>query len=467
MFDNYGSSPRPWGTLAIRDGGRSVNRFIPTPVGNTSASSSNMPAAPVHPHARGEHGPRIFTREIRVGSSPRPWGTPRSDWAASWTARFIPTPVGNTAGDLRTNGHRPVHPHARGEHNEPMLNVQYCDGSSPRPWGTRACAGELPVEARFIPTPVGNTSRESRSSSSRAVHPHARGEHTGTTLRTLSCSGSSPRPWGTLRITGLAVAADRFIPTPVGNTTSCHLRFRAISVHPHARGEHRMPVNLESLDIGSSPRPWGTQNRKQITDGIKRFIPTPVGNTEWLPGCPGAWPVHPHARGEHVFIKKLYSAAAGSSPRPWGTRFSGKRFRVDGRFIPTPVGNTSYGAYSTYSAAVHPHARGEHEIPQKSMIQIRGSSPRPWGTPDTARPIRAECRFIPTPVGNTGTARPAFDRRSVHPHARGEHHVSVDEVADSRGSSPRPWGTRSVDIEQANNGRFIPTPVGNTPELLA
>src|SRR5690606_37984694 len=154
----------------------------------------------LHPHARGEHG------------------THRAN--ARTQKRFIPTPVGNTTATLASGIDR--------------------GASSPRPWGTRG--------------------RRTSATATRALHPHARGEHVA-------------------EVDGLDLG-DRFIPTPVGNTASAAIvaaeasassprpwgtpatttsSSSQASLHPHARGEHprrRFPMDRET-----------------------RFIPTPVGNT--------------------------------------------------------------------------------------------------------------------------------------------------------------------------------------------
>src|SRR5690606_2761474 len=134
-------------------------RFIPTPVGNTTGALDNGRDA--------------------YASSPRPWGTPTP------SPRCARSPA--------------LHPHARGEH-----------GSGPK---------GLTDELRFIPTPVGNTGQ------SAAPRPRS--------------TASSPRPWGT---------------PPLQRH-----RTRRDALHPHARGEH--------LD--------------ERADHLlaQRFIPTPVGNT--------------------------------------------------------------------------------------------------------------------------------------------------------------------------------------------
>ena len=91
-----GSSPRLWGTPADHVWLFEVIRFIPTPVGNTSAYNIVFLAS--------------------CGSSPRLWGTQFFFVYDKRTSRFIPTPVGNTVYWHVTITVLSVHPHACGEH---------------------------------------------------------------------------------------------------------------------------------------------------------------------------------------------------------------------------------------------------------------------------------------------------------------------------------------------------------------
>src|SRR5258708_7831206 len=91
-----GSSPRPWGTLLAHRAARDAHRFIPTPVGNTETSARDGGPRTVHPHARGEHMSVSEPALLSNGSSPRPWGTRNHAGGLRFLERFIPTPVGNT-----------------------------------------------------------------------------------------------------------------------------------------------------------------------------------------------------------------------------------------------------------------------------------------------------------------------------------------------------------------------------------
>ncbi len=275
------------------------------------------------------------------------------------------------------------------------------------------------------------------------VHPHARGEH-GALLSEFSYFfGSSPRPWGTLSHGRGRRSSDRFIPTPVGNTCSRLFLTPTVPVHPHARGEHIKPLPIKRKSIGSSPRPWGTPQHRQPPLLQGRFIPTPVGNTFAHHSSPNGTAVHPHARGEHYRSCRLSVLPGGSSPRPWGTLNHYRSAVLARRFIPTPVGNTRYCERQEDRISVHPHARGEHPRCGKERPLIIGSSPRPWGTRSHSIDKNEDIRFIPTPVGNTKRASLKDRATAVHPHARGEHDSQAKDFSVLNGSSPRPWGTRT------------------------
>ncbi len=294
---------------------------------------------------------------------------------------------------------------------------------------------------RFIPTRVGNTYRRRHQAVARPVHPHARGEHPICTATSGIAGGSSPRAWGTQKHRRRELRHLRFIPTRVGNTSAISLSALTIPVHPHARGEHAWRIAVQSGESGSSPRAWGTQFQRRYRLRHRRFIPTRVGNTQ-SPGqtiCPPS--VHPHARGEHLQLRMLQNSSHGSSPRAWGTQQTAVSILQLRRFIPTRVGNTVCAEMSQDMVTVHPHARGEHVRTRISNSNLIGSSPRAWGTPDNTATVDLSNRFIPTRVGNTRILLKHWKYLTVHPHARGEHSMSWQRSSADCGSSPRAWGT--------------------------
>ena len=191
----------------------------------------------VHPHARGEHARRARARDDVQGSSPRPWGTRCNGNDRKANSRFIPTPVGNTGSPIKRIGECSVHPHARGEHDLSTFLHETGHGSSPRPWGTRVIQNS---NGRYF-----------------AVHPHARGEHPVGGRSIQITYGSSPRPWGTPEALLVSILEARFIPTPVGNTCRSHSSAAGIKVHPHARGEHVDTWSDVYADMRFIPTPVG------------------------------------------------------------------------------------------------------------------------------------------------------------------------------------------------------------------
>ena len=309
-------------------------------------------------------------------------------------------------------------------------------------WGTHLLFRAFYDFWRFIPTHVGNTAPAVARSLTEAVHPHACGEHasayritersrrfipthvgntSSSTFLMPSSSGSSPRMWGTLAALDFLIDSSRFIPTHVGNTTRSGPWCFLPSVHPHACGEHAAKLKRPPSLSGSSPRMWGTPSHPARHPSSSRFIPTHVGNTASVLNAASKAAVHPHACGEHLFSARIASMRSGSSPRMWGTRSRCLRPCSNMRFIPTHVGNTNNRSFPLLRKSVHPHACGEHRINSFQLIAADGSSPRMWGTPafNSCRPSR-----VP-----------------VHPHACGEHYsVSIAGVY-TFGSSPRMWGT--------------------------
>ncbi len=182
------------------------------------ASSLRERTSTVHPHACGEHFGYAGSSQITCGSSPRMWGTRPAVRAVVERERFIPTHVGNTGCPGARPGVPPVHPHARGEHTAETTAARRKIGSSPRTWGTLSRLPGYKVRRRFIPTHVGNTSRDDSETWLTPVHPHARGEHPGAIPMRRATSGSSPRTWGTLFDGPPERNEPRFIPTHVGNT---------------------------------------------------------------------------------------------------------------------------------------------------------------------------------------------------------------------------------------------------------
>ena len=188
--------------------------------------------------------------------------------------------------------------------------------------------------------------------------------------------------------------------------------------------------------------PWEIPRGGANRRSVDRFIPRLWGNIgpAWSPSM--SIPAHPHARGEHPHPWPRVGSSIGSSPHPWGIPQSVGIAALEQRFIPTP--------------------RGEHARVKEAASDAGGSSPHPWGTQVHAVRPFDDRRFIPTPVGNTCLVPGWSLASTVHPHTRGEHDLAPIMASNSSGSSPHPWGTLRPSLLRRFVPRFIPTPVGNT-----
>ena len=104
---------------------------------------------------------------------------------------------------------------------------------------------------------------------------------------------------------------------------------------------------------------WGTAIAVYSQGLERRFIPTCVGNGYHEKKSFVTLTVHPHVCGERTKLGNAYPVNLGSSPRVWGTVTVFKKENGHNRFIPTCVGNGSVLLCAVYIRAVHPHVCGE------------------------------------------------------------------------------------------------------------
>ena len=151
-----GSSPRTWGTLRPDIVPVVDPRFIPTYMGNASFRVVRETLVPVHPHVHGERTLVATHASFHTGSSPRTWGTQSRQRRRGRYLRFIPTYMGNAKSALFVGDRVTVHPHVHGERSgfRPLTDTK--SGSSPRTWGTLLPEVVLHRLPRFIPTYMGN-----------------------------------------------------------------------------------------------------------------------------------------------------------------------------------------------------------------------------------------------------------------------------------------------------------------------
>ena len=154
--------------------------------------------------------------------------------------------------------------------------------------------------------------------------------------------------------------------------------------------------------------------------------------------------VHPRARGEHLPEGVINTRSFGSSPRTRGTSCRHSLNCRQSRFIPAHAGNISPSISARSFLAVHPRARGEHSFFYARLIRQPGSSPRTRGTLGRVREDQGGSRFIPAHAGNIYSQQETSRKMAVHPRARGEHQICLLEHSPKTGSSPRTRGTFSA-----------------------
>ncbi len=193
----------------------------------------------------------------------------------------------------------PVHPHARGDNRNSRAGVPKSFGSPPRAWGQRIIPLTSILCLRFTPTRVGTTVIPDGILGPKTVHPHARGDNAYTSPFAPTYSGSPPRAWGQLPMSGVDPADWRFTPTRVGTTVEFISFTVNIPVHPHARGDNFLIFCLVACAYGSPPRAWGQLRYLTQNEEARRFTPTRVGTTLTCFKFHDYIPVHPHARGDN------------------------------------------------------------------------------------------------------------------------------------------------------------------------
>ena len=131
-----GPSPRAWGSPALPLHRVHPGRSIPTCVGLTADLDNQPVPASVHPHVRGAHHTAAKSAYEEYGPSPRAWGSLSGYRWFKYGVRSIPTCVGLTRCSRTGRSRSAVHPHVRGAHPVPETDRHRDDGPSPRAWGS-------------------------------------------------------------------------------------------------------------------------------------------------------------------------------------------------------------------------------------------------------------------------------------------------------------------------------------------
>ena len=181
--------------------------------------------------------------------------------------------------------------------------------------------------------------------------------------------------------------------------SAARVLYRFETVHPHGRGDNRKHLLRAGGKSGSPPRAWGQSTPKQRLDKRARFTPTGVGTMPYARRALPILPVHPHGRGDNARCNRDDRASCGSPPRAWGQYVVRASRHPNYRFTPTGVGTMLISAGRDIARAVHPHGRGDNNLPDSVKTTKGGSPPRAWGQCRRRRGTLRRVRFTPTGVG--------------------------------------------------------------------
>ena len=360
-------------------GTASASRNIPTCVGKTRWQASSLSASQEHPHMRGENPRFARTGVVCVGTSPHAWGKRYTPAHRRGAPRNIPTCVGKTTRRRARLTRESEHPHMRGENRPSRSRGDRIHGTSPHAWGKQIGDPRLKLVDRNIPTCVGKTDGRPEKKPALPEHPHMRGENFAIMKRTGEMAGTSPHAWGKHREGAARVARNRNIPTCVGKTVRRRRRRDREPEHPHMRGENSIPRKVVGDGVGTSPHAWGKRQPDRKGQRARRNIPTCVGKTDHGRYSSVAFQEHPHMRGENHYAHAKEKHPYGTSPHAWGKHLRPCKFTTISRNIPTCVGKTDETPASLACLTEHPHMRGENHGTRSCVEITDGTSPHAWG----------------------------------------------------------------------------------------
>ena len=151
----------------------------------------------------------------------------------------------------------------------------------------------------------------------------------------------------------------------------------------------------------------------------------------------------------------------GSSPRGRGACSLGSVMSLDTGVIPARAGSIVPESISGNPCWGHPRAGGEHEVVNKLVSSLTGSSPRGRGASVCLYGALHGIGVIPARAGSISTSMETRWSPSGHPRAGGEH-LSIDDfIAKLDGSSPRGRGAFISDEEGNVAVGVIPARAGS------
>ncbi len=167
-----------------------------------------------------------------------------------------------------------------------------------------------------------------------------RGDYGCTSILFRRQTGPPPRAWGLHEGRGRRRQHSISTPTCVGTTRRGKLGFRNLSVHPHVHGDYPRLKLFVNTPQGPPPRAWGLPPLCGSAVPLSRSTPTCVGTTETNPLRAPLPSVHPHVRGDYLYLIRYPIDCPGPPPRAWGLRIQPKTQASPSWSTPTCVGTT-------------------------------------------------------------------------------------------------------------------------------
>ena len=178
---------------------------------------------------------------------------------------------------------------------------------------------------------------------------------------------------------GVHVLIGGIIPAYAGSTRRIKCDVTTCQDHPRVCGEHSPSTVRASSGSGSSPRMRGARESQAQSWPPPGIIPAYAGSTDHSQRAPAGRQDHPRVCGEHAARGARHEMTVGSSPRmrgALGVTFRGHR---DSGIIPAYAGSTSSRPRPAHAPRDHPRVCGEHLSSSSSFCAYRGSSPRMRG----------------------------------------------------------------------------------------
>ena len=220
--------------------------------------------------------------------------------------RFIPMYIGNTLLKITTFFDCSVYPYVYREHLIYLMLNLVLFGLSLCIQGTHPLYAIKPVETRFIPMYIGNTSTIVDYIKNNPVYPHVYREHSFLNSTNSTCAGLSLCIQGTPLPDALRLAAERFIPMYIGNTVAAATAQTTGTVYPYVYREHSKTDFIVFRFCGLSLCIQGTLRNFEPVLVRFRFIPMYIGNTQRKDLSSYKITVYPYVYREHSNYNHLF-----------------------------------------------------------------------------------------------------------------------------------------------------------------